>query len=171
MRSNERSAFRAGLLEDLREEGVALKTDEAFQTIVKRIEAAESLVPGVPEGLRAELRDYQTEGFEWLVRLSAWGAGALLADDMGLGKTVQTIALLLARAKEGPALIVTPAAVLYNWVEELARFAPGLRVTVFNREADRAKAVKKAGRNDVLLVTYGVLTSEADLLSTRTWGS
>lgn len=165
------SAFRAGLLEDLREEGVALKTDEAFQTIVKRIEAAESLVPGVPEGLRAELRDYQTEGFEWLVRLSAWGAGALLADDMGLGKTVQTIALLLARAKEGPALIVTPAAVLYNWVEELARFAPGLKITVFNREADRAKAVKKAGRNDVLLVTYGVLTSEADLLSTRTWAT
>ena len=165
------SAFRAGLLEELREEGVSLKTDKAFQTIVQRIEAAESLVPKVPEGLRAELRDYQTEGFEWLLRLSSWGAGALLADDMGLGKTVQTIALLLARAKEGPALIVTPAAVLYNWVEEIARFAPGLKVTVFNREADRAAAVKKAGRNDVLLVTYGVLTSEADLLASRTWAT
>ena len=165
------SAFRAGLLEELREEGVSLKTDKAFQTIVKRIEAAESLVPKVPEGLRAELRDYQTEGFEWLLRLSSWGAGALLADDMGLGKTVQTIALLLARAKEGPALIVTPAAVLYNWVEEIARFAPGLKVTVFNRESDRAAAVKKAGKNEVLLVTYGVLTSEADLLASRTWAT
>ena len=165
------SAFRAGLLEELREEGVSLKTDKAFQTIVKRIEAAESLVSKVPEGLRAELRDYQTEGFEWLLRLSSWGAGALLADDMGLGKTVQTIALLLARAKEGPALIVTPAAVLYNWVEEIARFAPGLKVTVFNRESDRAAAVKKAGKNEVLLVTYGVLTSEADLLASRTWAT
>ena len=96
---------------------------------------------------------YLTEGLEGLLRLSSWGAGALLADDMGLGKTVQTIALLLARAKEGPALIVTPAAVLYNWVEEIARFAPGLKVTVFNREADRAAAVKKAGKNEVLLVT------------------
>ena len=90
---------------------------------------------------------------------------------MGLGKTVQTIALLLARAKEGPALIVTPAAVLYNWVEEIARFAPGLKVTVFNRESDRAAAVKKAGKNEVLLVTYGVLTSEADLLASRTWAT
>lgn len=48
-----------------------------------------------PEGLRAQLRPYQLEGFRWLVRLYQQGLGACLADDMGLGKTLQTIAALL----------------------------------------------------------------------------
>jgi hypothetical protein len=66
----------------------------------------------VPSTLRAELRPYQVDGFLWLSRLSGWGAGGYLADDMDLGKTVQTIALLLHRAREGTALIVTPTSMM-----------------------------------------------------------
>lgn len=49
----------------------------------------------VPEGLQANLRGYQREGFTWLSFLRQFGLGACLADDMGLGKTVQFIAYLL----------------------------------------------------------------------------
>ncbi|QDH21494.1 DEAD/DEAH box helicase [Saccharibacillus brassicae] len=49
----------------------------------------------LPQGLRAELRGYQREGFGWLAFLRQLGLGACLADDMGLGKTVQLISYLL----------------------------------------------------------------------------
>lgn len=55
----------------------------------------------LPGGLRAELRPYQREGYEWMYRLYRSGLGGCLADDMGLGKTVQTIALLLKYKQEG----------------------------------------------------------------------
>jgi SNF2 family DNA or RNA helicase len=31
--------------------------------------------PALPSTLQTELRDYQHEGFNWLVRLAAWGVG------------------------------------------------------------------------------------------------
>lgn len=51
-------------------------------------------LPEVPNGIRAELRNYQHKGFAWLVHLFENNFGGCLADDMGLGKTLQTIALL-----------------------------------------------------------------------------
>ncbi len=51
-------------------------------------------VPELPEGITAELRPYQLEGFHFLARLSRCGLGGILADDMGLGKTVQALVWL-----------------------------------------------------------------------------
>ena len=51
-------------------------------------------LPEVPEGIHAELRNYQHKGFAWLVHLFENNFGGCLADDMGLGKTLQTISLL-----------------------------------------------------------------------------
>jgi hypothetical protein len=53
------------------------------------------VAPGLPAGLRAELRPYQLEGFHFLAYLAANRFGGILADDMGLGKTLQTLAWLL----------------------------------------------------------------------------
>lgn len=55
----------------------------------------------LPEGLRAVLRPYQQQGYEWMHRLYRSGLGGCLADDMGLGKTLQMIALLLRYKQEG----------------------------------------------------------------------
>ncbi len=84
-----------------------------------------------PAGLVADLRDYQLEGYRWLMRLGSSGFGAVLADDMGLGKTVQTLAMLLQRAAGGAALVVAPTSVCGNWLAEVARFAPGLQVELY----------------------------------------
>ena len=163
------SVFQSGVLSELEENGAALKADAAFRELRERVAAAERCAPAVPATLKAELRDYQTDGFHWMMRLAAWGAGALLADDMGLGKTVQTIAVLLSRAAEGPQLVVVPASVLFNWREELARFAPSLKQVILNDAEDREKAVKKAGKGVVVLTTYGILTAEVEAVSGKTW--
>jgi superfamily II DNA or RNA helicase len=162
------SVFNSEVIEGLEGEGAAVKTDKAYKTLRKNIQEAEDRDFTVPEALNADLRAYQAEGFEWMARLAHWGAGAVLSDDMGLGKTVQTIALLLARKKAGPSLVVLPTAVLFNWKRELERFAPSLRVADFN-QADREALLSDLSETDAVLVTYGVMTSEIEKLSEVAW--
>ena len=135
-----------------------------------RMASAEALVPQVPATLRAELRDYQLAGFQWLASLSTWGAGACLADDMGLGKTVQALALLLHRAADGPALVVAPTSVAFNWIDEAARFAPSLKVCPFG-PGDREAHIADLGPGDVVVCSYGLLQREAEVLASRRWST
>ncbi len=165
------SVFNAGVLGEFEKNGAEITADKDYRDLLARIEKAGSVTAATPETLMAELRDYQTDGFEWMMRLASWGAGAVLADDMGLGKTVQTIAVLLARAAEGPQLVVVPASVLYNWRDELARFAPSLKQAILNQAGDRAKTLEKAGAGTVVLTTYGVLTSEVEAMAEKTWAT
>ena len=60
----------------------------------EKLRAAADIQPRVPDALQATLRPYQEAGFAWLMRLTTWAPGAVLADDMGLGKTVQVLAML-----------------------------------------------------------------------------
>lgn len=120
--------------------------------------------------LRGTLRPYQESGVAWLHLLTSLGLGACLADDMGLGKTIQVLALLLAmkeekRPRPKPSLLVLPASLLANWKNELARFAPSLRVRFFHpSETDRAALAALAeapaehlAATDLVLTTYGTL--------------
>lgn len=149
--------------------GDGVTASPEYESLKKRMEEAYRMEPGLPDGLCATLRPYQTEGYRWMRRLDAWGAGACLADDMGLGKTVQTIAFMLSKAGEGASLVVAPTSVAPNWASEIRRFAPGLRPVILNQEKDRDAAVRSAGANDVVISTYGVLAGEADLLKDREW--
>ncbi|MDP1822821.1 MAG: DEAD/DEAH box helicase [Archangium sp.] len=144
--------------------GATLEADAAWKKLAERIEAARKLEPKLPRGLKAKLRPYQVEGYQWLSRLAAMGAGAVLADDMGLGKTVQALALLLERSSEGPALVVAPTSVAFNWQEEAARFAPSLKLHVYAELKDRTKQL---GAGDVLVVSYGLLVRDAKQLASR----
>ena len=147
----------------------SLKADKGMDTLVKKIEKAAKMKIAVPTALQAELRDYQREGFKWMVRLSEWGAGACLADDMGLGKTVQTIAFLLHKAAKGPSLVVCPASVMLNWANELSRFAPSLEVKILNESSDRDALLDNAKPYDVVLTTYGLLIREEEALTKIKW--
>lgn len=124
----------------------------------------------VPRSLKATLRPYQREGFEWLSRHAACGFGACLADDMGLGKTVQIIALLLSRASEGPSLVVAPASVCGNWRAELKRFAPSLRVLMgWEFDADEKRPFSSLGADDVIVTSYGLAVSRKSAFASREW--
>ena len=151
------------------EGGLHAEMDEGFKGLLARMEAAYESSPELPEGLNATLRDYQMQGYQWMVRLDSWGAGACLADDMGLGKTVQALAFLLHKKDSGPSLVVAPKSVVPNWASEAERFTPSLKVTVLNEVSDRKAALEGAVDGELFLVSYGVLVTSVDILKAVTW--
>ena len=104
------------------------------------------------------MRKYQKNGYKWLRTLEAWKFGGILADDMGLGKTLQVIAILLAaklEGKTGTSLVVAPAALVFNWGEELARFAPQLKVSLIaGNQSERQAKLQTYSDFDVLVDVY-----------------
>ena len=69
-----------------------------------------------------ELKDYQLEGLNWLLKLHYMNINGILADEMGLGKTIQTIALLgylNLKNNDITHLIIVPKVTLKNWEREL----------------------------------------------------
>ena len=143
---------------------LGLEQAEGLKLANKKMAEAFVLEPAVPVTLQAELRDYQIAGFRWLMQMAHWGAGACLADDMGLGKTIQTLALLLARAPGGPAIVMAPTSVIGNWQREAARFAPTLNVLRFDA-LDRTTELPNLAAFDLLLVSYGLLTTHSETLA------
>ncbi len=124
-----------------------------------------------PSGCLAELRGYQKEGCAWIDFLYRHRFGACLADDMGLGKTVQTIAFLVAcferepdLTKQAPVLIVLPPSLVFNWLDEWARFAPGIRVRDCLGKADWPEALSGS---QVILTTYDRVRLDIKELETQ----
>ena len=117
---------------------------------------------GLPNGFHGELRPYQQQGLNWLNFLDDFNFGGCLADDMGLGKTVQVIAFILsqcAKVKHNVNLIVVPTSLIFNWQQEIARFAPSINVhTIYGPE--RIKSSEDFDRYEVVLTSYGNLISD-----------
>ena len=146
-----------------------------------------------PETFQGELRPYQRDGLGWLNFLQEFHLGGCLADDMGLGKTVQVLALLEERRQrstsnvqrstfnaesengEQPSdtptpsspssasLAVVPKSLVYNWIQEAARFTPGLRV-LDHTGNDRIKGTDHFGDYDLVITTYGTLRRDITFL-------
>ncbi len=120
----------------------------------------------IPSDLNAKLRDYQHDGLNWLNFLDDFNFGGCLADDMGLGKTIQIIAFILSqREKRGHTtnLIVVPTSLLFNWQEEIRKFAPSVKV-LLHYGADRPKTTAHMADYEVVLTTYGMLLSDIRFL-------
>lgn len=85
-----------GTLTFHRSQQTVLPTDDLVTATPKIPETTtEEEKPLPPHGLKATLRPYQLEGYQWMLSHQRGGSGCLLGDDMGLGKTVQTIAVIL----------------------------------------------------------------------------
>ncbi len=124
-----------------------------------------------PEGLTAQLRDYQAYGAAWMGSLLEAGFGGVLADDMGLGKTVQALALLQARREAGapgPALLILPTSLLHGWGTQAAQFTPDLRLVVLHGP-DRAALREAALQADLVVTTYPLLSRDRDWLVAQDW--
>jgi SNF2 family DNA or RNA helicase len=144
------------------------EVDDGWRDQIKRIHESQSFKPERPSTLRAELRDYQIEGYNWLSRLAHWGVGGCLADDMGLGKTVQALAAVLSLATDGPSLVVAPTSVSNNWQSEANRFTPTLNIKTLAGK-NRAETIAGLGKFDLLITTYTLLQQENDMLSAVKW--
>ncbi len=143
--------------------GVPVVADDALGKLIEMLRDPPELK--APPGLIATLRPYQARGVGWLAAMGRLGLGSCLADDMGLGKTIQLLAHLLNRrartANRRPSLVVCPTSVLGNWIREIERFAPSLKVVRYHgaTRGDR-DAIERA---DVVLTTYGILVRDERL--------
>ncbi|MFT8872188.1 MAG: DEAD/DEAH box helicase [Sporolactobacillus sp.] len=147
-----------------------------FRRFLNRLTNPELIEFELPAALRAQLRDYQHYGYQWLKTLGHYGLGGVLADEMGLGKTVQSIAFLLSEKEEHPAgepaLIVTPASLIYNWKNELAKFAPGLQAAVVSGTVeDRQVQVRDGRRGDIWITSYQTLRQDIDAYGVQTFST
>ena len=159
-----------GMLDDIVDQLGSFEADIAWRESLQRIQTVNQTMARVPSTFRAELRPYQLDGFRWLMRLADWGVGACLADDMGLGKTIQGLAMLQARAEQGPALVIAPASVTRNWLREAAKFAPTLN-PILLEGSDRQEIIDRVGPYDMLIVSYGLLPFEGDALAAKRFSS
>ncbi len=161
------NSLAAGALSETLED-LDVESDPKWEASVSRMKKAFATNPKLPSTLQAQLRDYQEEGYIWMQRLAIWGVGACLADDMGLGKTVQAIAVLLNQAQKGPCLILAPTSVSGNWINELTKFAPSLNLYQFEQK-NREELIKSLGKNDILIVGYGLLANVESILTSIKW--
>ena len=125
----------------------------------------DSAIYNVDPRVQASLRPYQQKGFEWMMLLAEAGAGACLADDMGLGKTLQTICFLSGRILLNDSsrhLIVCPSSLLYNWKQEIEKFAPHLGCHI-HHGASRSAGLLAEDSNQIVITSYGTVRSDFDL--------
>jgi superfamily II DNA or RNA helicase len=149
-----------GVLDALLASRPEVAFDEQFARARDELNRFQGVAPAdPPAGFRGELRGYQREGLGWLRFLRQFGFGGCLADDMGLGKTVQVLALL-AGERAGPTLVVVPRSLVFNWKQEAARFAPGLKV-LDHTGTGRDKTGAAFKDYDLILTTYGTLRNDA----------
>ncbi len=154
---------------ELAGESLPVGIPRELEKLGERLRHFESIeVTPVPPGLRAELREYQREGYQWMQFLLSHGLHGILADDMGLGKTLQTLTHLLAEVESGrnagkPSLVIAPTSVVMNWQREAAKFTPDLNVLIL-QGADRKTRFRKIPRSDLVLTSYALLHRDLDVL-------
>lgn len=156
-------AYRAFYLDDELHDA---RRDGAFERYIEQFHPTDLSAYRVPESLHATLRPYQHEGFAWMSALADMGLAGILADEMGLGKSVQFISFALSRIDEirrtAPVLIVCPASLVFNWVDEFARFAPSVSVEpIVGTKRERA-AARRRKDIDVIVTSYDLLRIDID---------
>ena len=168
----ELESYRAAYMMSLLEGGVLPVT--ADETVKNMVRSMDEEGEPCPEPIASLLRPYQLRGFMWMQALHRLRMGGILADDMGLGKTLQVISLLLwaGRKKEEriPSIVVAPTSLVYNWLSEIRRFAPELRVLVGEgaqaaRAAQIARLAREDGDIDVYITSYPLIRRDIAQLS------
>lgn len=90
----------------------------------------------IPGDVYPSLFDYQKTGVQWLWELYSQQVGGIVGDEMGLGKTIQVISFLaglhFSKKLTRPIIIVAPATVMKQWVNEFHTWWPPFRVSILH---------------------------------------
>ena len=119
-----------------------------------------------------ELKEYQLEGLNWLLKLHSMNINGILADEMGLGKTIQTIALLgylNLKCDNITHLIIVPKVTIKNWEKEINKWLPKIKLLYFYGDKDERKILSehtiKESHYDIILTTFECSMKEKAALS------
>ena len=154
----------------------SVKLGKSLRKLLEHMRNPDHLDFPVPDTLVKVLRDYQIYGFQWMKTLAHYRFGGILADDMGLGKTIQSIAFLVSvlpeiRKEKRQALIICPASLVYNWQNELKRFAPEIRSVIADGSKSERSGIIRADDSevDVIITSYPLLRRDVTLYTKRTY--
>ncbi len=168
-----RALFVDAVLRDAGEQ-VHVHRDNLFRGLIRNIKNVEDSDYEIPAQQASILRSYQKKGYRWLRTIREYGFGGILADDMGLGKTLQMITLFQAVKEEWQskgakkhtvlALVVCPASLVYNWENEIEKFAPNLTTRiVIGSAATRKSLITDKNAADVWITSYDLLKRDIKL--------
>ncbi|MED1203513.1 DEAD/DEAH box helicase [Heyndrickxia acidicola] len=163
-----RIPFPHGLQKILSFQGSVVNLGKSYRDIMTNLQSTNKARAAVPESLDNVLRNYQKYGFQWLKTIFQYQFGAILADDMGLGKTLQVIAFILSelasiRNNGKPVLVVTPSSLVYNWMNELNKFAPEIKAVIADgSKPKRNRILKNTSKADVIITSYPLLRQDSN---------
>jgi SNF2 family DNA or RNA helicase len=168
------SSLHHTLLDNIKDaEAISAKiVTKDYKEKLQRVQLHKDQLCPVPAEIKASLRDYQQAGFKWLCLLDEMHWGGCLADDMGLGKTLQAITFLqhtCNKYKSETHLVVCPTSLLYNWENELKKFAPQLTCFIYYK-GNRSFNADVFKRHNIVLTTYGCIRSDIDQLEQFRFG-
>jgi DNA excision repair protein ERCC-6 len=113
----------------------------------------------LPGDIYPALFDYQKTGVQWLGELYSQQVGGIVGDEMGLGKTIQIISFLAglhySKKLTKPIIVVAPATVLRQWVNEFHRWWPPLRVSILHSSGSGMMNLGSEGRMEEVEDMYG----------------
>ncbi|MBU3180917.1 DEAD/DEAH box helicase [Clostridium psychrophilum] len=150
-----------------REQMDFVETNKKFNDLVNTVRNIKELKTIIPKTLDNIMRDYQKIGFKWLKTLASCGFGGILADEMGLGKTLQAIAFIQSEVEENegkmPTLVVCPTSVVYNWKDEIEKFAPSLNcIVISGSKRQRNEQKQNIDDCDVVITTYALIRRDLE---------
>lgn len=150
---------------------IAFHKEEVLQHVLDSFGSINAQDIQIPQRYRELLRDYQKDGFRWLKLMHRYGFGGILADDMGLGKTLQVIAFLESERQQGrTSIVVVPSSVLYNWEDEVRKFASDLEVCcITGSQAKREELIRSSMDMDLLITSYDYLKRDIAYYENRTF--
>ena len=149
-------------------ERVYEEKNKKLKEILTNMEQAKEEEHHVPPELASIMRNYQKTGYKWFKVLANQKLGGILADDMGLGKTLQAIALILSYIEEckearKPTLVVAPTSIIYNWENEIRKFAPELKaIVVYGGQRERRSLMENLEGVDIIVTTYSLMAKDVD---------
>ncbi|QKT08753.1 DEAD/DEAH box helicase [Gordonia sp. X0973] len=170
-----RDSYNATLWEELLSLGVVDGDLALWHERMRRLAAADLPEPGEPPAtLRADLRDYQLDGYNWLKFLWDNQIGGILADDMGLGKTVQALSLIASALDEQPQsrfLVIAPTSVVGNWVREAEKFLPSAPAVAVGSPRADGPIVEQVGDARIVVTSYTLFRLQFEVFDGYPWAA
>lgn len=106
----------------------------------------------IPGDIYPSLFDYQKTGVQWLWELYSQQVGGIVGDEMGLGKTIQIISFLTglhySKKMTRPVIIVAPATVMKQWVNEFHTWWPPFRVSILHTSGSGMLDVRREAKEE-----------------------